>query len=96
MTPLERDIEKVKNKIKESEEKVRTINRLGPLGAASCGIVLIFFSLVMGFEVRFFSAGLLIILLAVIWGHLKSREVRALNEAIFHNKMRLYTLKKKL
>jgi hypothetical protein len=39
MTPKERDIEKLKNKIGESENKVKTANQNGPLVVAFVGIM---------------------------------------------------------
>jgi len=96
MTPKERDIEKLKNKIGESENKVKTANQNGPLAVAFVGIVLIFFTPVMGFGVEFFVIGLIIILLAVVWAYFKSRGVVALKEAIFRYKMEIYKIEKNL
>jgi hypothetical protein len=40
--------------------------------------------------------GLIVALSSVIWADRKSREMKALREEMFMNKMRLYTLRKKL
>ena len=87
MTPKERDIEKLKNKINESENTLKTANQNGPLMVAFVGIVLILFTPVMGFGVEFVVIGLITILLAVVWAYFKSTEVVALKEAIFRYKM---------
>jgi len=42
MTPNERDIEKLKNKIAESKNTIKTANQNGALVVAFAGIVLIF------------------------------------------------------
>jgi hypothetical protein len=94
MTPEERDIEKLKNKIEESESKLKTANQNGPLVVAFAGIVVIFLTPVMGFGVEFFVIGLIIVLLAVVWAYFKSSEVVALKEAIFRYKMELYKIEK--
>ena len=94
MTPKERDIEKLKNKIEESENTLKTANQNGPLVVAFVGIILIFFTPVMGFGVEFFIIGLIVVLLAVIWAYFKSTEVVALKEAIFRYKMLLYKIER--
>ena len=94
MTPEERDIVKLKNKIEESEKKLKTAHQNGPLVVAFVGIVLIFFTPVMGFGVEFFVFGLIMILSAVVWAYFKSREGVALKEAIFCYKMELYKIEK--
>jgi len=94
MTPKERDIEKLKNKITESEKKVKTANQNVPLVVAFVGIVVLFITLVMGFKVEFFVIGIIIILFAVIWAYFKKREVVTLKEAIFRYKMELYKIEK--
>lgn len=94
MTPKERDIEKLKNKIEESENTLKTANQNGPLVVAFVGIILIFFTPVMGFGVEFFIIGLIIVLLAVVWAYFKTRDVLAQKEAIFLYKMKLYKIEK--
>ncbi len=94
MTPKERDIEKLKNNIEESENRLKTANQNGPLVVAFIGSVVLFFTPVMGFGVEFFVIGLMIVLSAVVWAYFKSRDIVALKEAIFHYKMDLYKLEK--
>ena len=72
MTPKERDIEELKNKIKESENTIKTANQNRPLAVAFIGIVLCLFP-VMGFGVEFFVIGLIIVLLAIVWKYFKTR-----------------------
>jgi len=96
MTPLERDIEQLKIKIEQSDTKIKAINWNGPVAVGVGSIVIIFFTFIMGFDVTIFFIGLIIALSAVIWADRKSKEMKVLREEIFVNKMRLYTLKKKL
>ena len=96
MTPRERDIEKLRNKIEESENTLTTANQNGPLGVAFVGIVVIFFTPVVGFGVEFFVLGLIMVLLAVVWAYFKSSEVVAQKEAIFRYKMEIYKIEKNL
>jgi len=96
MTPLERDIEQLKIKIEQSDTKIKAINWNGPVVVGVGSIVIIFFTFIMGFDVTIFFIGLIIALSAVIWADRKSKEMKVLREEIFVNKMRLYTLKKKL
>ena len=95
MTPEERDIVKLKNKIEKSEKKLKTANQNGPLVVAFVGIILIFFTPVMGFGVEFFVIGLIIVLLAVVWAYFKTREAVKLKEATFLYKMEIYRIEKK-
>ena len=95
MTPKERDIEKLRNKIEESENTLTTANQNGPLVVAFVGIVVIFFTPVVGFGVEFFVLGLIMVLLAVVWAYFKSSEVVAQKEAIFRYKMELYKIERK-
>ena len=94
MTPKERDIKELKNKIKESENTIKTANQNGPLAVAFIGIVLCLFP-VMGFGVEFFVIGLIIVLLAVVWAYFKTREAVKLKEAIFLYKMEIYRIENK-
>jgi hypothetical protein len=94
MTPKERDIRKLIDKIEKSENAIKTANQNGPLTVAFIGIVLCLFP-VMGFGVEFFVIGLIIVLLAVLWAYFKTREVVAQKEAIFQYKMALYKIEKK-
>ena len=94
MTPKERDIKELKNKIEEYENTIKTANQNGPHAVAFIGIVLCLFP-VMGFGVEFFVIGLIIVLLAVVWAYFKTREVVAQKEAIFRYKMELYKIEKK-
>ena len=96
MTPLERDIQLLVNKIEESEKKSKTLTWNGPVVTGLAGFVIILISLIIGFDARFFFIGLVIVLSAVIWAYVKSREMQGLKKSIFSDKMRLYTLKKKL
>ena len=95
MTPKERDIEKLRNKIEESENTLTTANQNGPLVVAFVGIILIFFTPVMGFGVEFFVIGLIVVLLAVVWAYFKTREAVKLKEAIFLYKMEIYRIENK-
>jgi hypothetical protein len=94
MTPKERDIEELKNKIEESENKLKTANQNGPLVVAFVGIVL-FLTSVIGLGVGFFGIGFIMVLLAVVWVYSKSREAVNLKEAIFLYKMEIYKIEKK-
>ena len=94
MTPRERDIEHLKNKIEEAENKIKTANQNGPLVITGIGIIVIFFTPVMGFSVEFFIMGLIIVLFAVVWAYFKSKEVVAQKEAIFRYKMDLYKIER--
>jgi hypothetical protein len=95
MTPKERDIEKFKNKIEESENKLKRTNQNGPLVVAFVGIVLFFFSLFLGLSAGFFGIGLILVLSAGVWAIFKSKEAAHLKEAIFLYKMELYRLERK-
>ena len=53
MTPKERDIKELKNKIEVSENTIKTANQNGPLVVAFIGIAIIFFTLAMDFGVEF-------------------------------------------
>jgi hypothetical protein len=94
MTPKERDIRKLIDKIEKSENAIKTANQNGPITVAFIGIVFCLFP-VMGFGVEFFVIGLIIVLLAVLWAYFKTREVVAQKEAIFQYKMELYKIEKK-
>ena len=94
MTPRERDIEKLRNKIEESENTLTTANQNGPLVVAFVGIILMFFTPVMGFGVEFFVIGLIMVLLAAVWKYFKTREAVKLKETIFLYKMKLYKIEK--
>ena len=48
MTPEERDIKELKNKIEESEHTLKTVNQKCPLVVAFAGIVVVCLTLVMG------------------------------------------------
>ena len=94
MTPKERDIEKLENKIEESENTLKTANQNGPLAVAFIGIVVCLFP-GMGFGVEFFVIGLIVVLLAVVWAYFKTREAVKLKEAIFLYKMEIYRIENK-
>ena len=94
MTPKERDIEKLKNKIHASEITLKTANQHGPLIVAFFGIVscLIF---VMGLRVGFFILGLILVLSAVVWAYFKTQKAVKLKDAIFVYKMEIYRINNK-
>jgi hypothetical protein len=94
LTPKERDIEKLKNKIQESENMLKTVNQNGPFVIAGIGIVscLTFF---MGFNSGFFVLGLFLILSAVIWAYFKTQQAVKLKNAIFGYKMEIYRIENK-
>ena len=94
MTPKERDIEKLKHKIQESENMLKTANQHGPLIVAGIGIVSCL-TLIMGFSIGFFIIGLLVILSAVIWAYFKTQKVVKLKDAIFGYKMEIYRIENK-
>ena len=96
MTPLERDIEQLKTKIEQSDNKIKAINWNGPIVVGVGSVVIIFLTFIMGFDVTILFMGLIVALSAVIWADRKSREMKVLREEMFVNKMRLYTLRKKL
>lgn len=96
MTPLERDIEQLKIKIEQSDNQIKAINWNGPIVVGAGGVVIIFLTFIRGFDVTILFMGLIIALSAVIWADRKSREMKVLREEMFVNKMRLYTLRKKL
>ena len=94
LTPKERDIEKLKNKISESENTLKTANQNGPLIVAFFGIVscLIF---VMGLSIGFFILGLILVLSAVVWAYFKTQKAVKLKDAIFVYKMEIYRIENK-
>jgi tellurite resistance protein TehA-like permease len=94
LTPKERDIEKLQQKIQESENMLKTANQHGPFIIAGIGIVssLTFF---MGFSIGFFVLGLLLILSAVIWAYFKTQQAVKLKNAIFGYKMEIYRIENK-
>jgi hypothetical protein len=94
MTPKERDIENLKNKITESEYTLKTANRNGPLIVAFFGIVSCL-TFVMGLSAGFFLLGLILVLSAVVWAYFKTREAVKLKESIFHDKMEIYRIENK-
>jgi len=94
MTPKERDIEGLKNKIGESENKLKTVNQNGPLVVAFVGIVL-FLTPVMGLPAGFSGIGFIMVLCAVVWAYFKSKEAVKLKEAIFLYKMEIYRIERK-
>jgi len=94
MTPKERDIEELKNKIEESENKRKTANQHGPLILACAGIALCLTPL-MGLSIGFFGIGSIMVLSAVVWASFKSREAAKLKEAIFLYKMEIYRIENK-
>jgi uncharacterized membrane protein len=94
MTPQERDIEKLKNKIEDSENKLRTANQNRPLVLAIFGIIACL-TFILGLSAGFFVMGLIMILVAVVWSYLKSRELVALKQAIFRYKMDIYRIENK-
>jgi len=94
MTPKERDIEKLKNKINESENTLKTANRNGPLIVGFFGIVscLIF---VLGLSIGFFILGLILVLSAVVWAYFKTQKAVQLKNAIFVYKMEIFRIENK-
>jgi len=94
MTPKERDIEKLKNKINESENTLKTANRNGPLIVGFFGIVSCL-TFVMGFSVGFFILGLILVLSAVVWAYFKTQNAVKLKNAIFAYKMEIYRINNK-
>jgi hypothetical protein len=94
MTPKEKDIEGLKNKIEESENTLKTLNQNGPLVVAFAGIG-VCLTLVMGLSVGFFGIGFIMVLSAVVWAYFKTREAVKQKEAIFLYKMEIYRIEKK-
>jgi hypothetical protein len=94
MTPKERDIKELKNKIEESENTLKTVNQKGPLVVAFAGIV-VCLTLVMGLSVGFFGIGFIMVLSAVVWAYFNTREAVKQKEAIFLYKMEIYRIEKK-
>jgi len=94
MTPKERDIAELKNKIAESEQKLKTANQHGPLVVGCVGIVLCL-TLVTGLSVGFFGIGFILVLSAVVWAYFRTKEAVKLKEAIFHYKMGIYRIENK-
>jgi hypothetical protein len=94
MTPKERDIEKLKNKITESENTLKTANQNGPLIVAFFGIVSCL-TFVMGLSVGFFILGLILVLSAVVWAYFKTQKAVKLKDAIFVYKMEIYRIENK-
>ena len=94
MTPKERDIEKLKNKITEAENSLKTTNQHGPRIVAFCGIVLCL-AFVMGSGAGFCILGLLLVLSAVVWAFFKTQKAVQLKNAIFADKMEIYRIENK-
>jgi uncharacterized membrane protein YphA (DoxX/SURF4 family) len=94
ITPRERDIEELKNKIEESENKLKRANQKGPLVVAVLGILLCL-TLFTGLSVGFFAVGLILILSAVVWAYTRTRELVKQKESIFLNKMEIYRIENK-
>jgi hypothetical protein len=94
MTPKERDIEKLKEKINESEHTLKTANQNGPLIIAFFGIVSCL-SFVLGSGVGFFILGLILVLSAVVWAYSKTQKAVHLKNAIFMHKMEIYRIENK-
>lgn len=94
MTPKERDLEKLKNKITESENMLKTANQNGPLIVAFSGIVSCL-AFVLGLPVGFFILGLMLVLSAVVWAYFKTQKVVQLKNAIFVYKMEIYRIENK-
>jgi len=94
MTPKERDIEKLKNKISESENSLKTANQHGPLIVAFFGIVSCL-TFILGLSAGFFILGLILVLSAVIWAYFKTQKAVKLKNAIFGYKMKIYRIENK-
>ena len=94
ITPRERDIVELKNKIEESESKLKRANQKGPVVVAVLGILLCL-TLFTGVSVGFFAVGLILILSAVVWAYTRTRETVKQKESIFLNKMEIYRIENK-
>jgi len=94
MTPKERDIEKLKNKIAASENSLKTANQKGPRIVAFFGIVSCL-TFAMGFRVEFFILGLILVLSAVVWAYFKTQKAVKLKDEIFVYKMEIYRIENK-
>jgi len=94
MTPKERDIEGLKNKITKSEEMLKNANQHGPLVVACVGILLCL-TLVTGVSLWFFGIGFILVLSAVVWAYFRIQETVKLKESIFHYKMEIYRIENK-
>jgi hypothetical protein len=94
MTPKERDIEKLKNKITESENSLKTANQHGPRIVAFFGIV-VCLTFVLGSGVEFLILGLILVLSAVVWAYFKTQKTVQLKNAIFVYKMEIYRIENK-
>ena len=94
MTPKERDIAELKNKIAESEQKLKTANQHGPLIVAFFGIVSCL-TFILGLSAGFFILGLILVLSAVIWAYFKTQKAVKLKNAIFGYKMEIYRIENK-
>jgi len=94
MTPKERDIAELKNKIAGSEEKLKNAHQHGPLVLACVGIALCL-TLVTGLSLWFFGIGFILVLSAVVWAYFRTKETVKLKEAIFHDTMEIYRIENK-
>jgi hypothetical protein len=91
MTPQERDIEKLKNKIHEAETTLKTKNQNGPVIVAFFGIISCL-AFGMGLSIGFFILGFILVLSAVAWAYFKTQEAVKLKDAIFVYTMEIYRI----
>ena len=92
MTPKEKRIEQVKNKIAESKNELKGSNQNGPLVVGFVGILLMLISVIF---IAGFGIGFIMVLSAVVWAYFNTREAVKQKEAIFLYKMEIYRIEKK-
>jgi hypothetical protein len=92
MTPKEKRIEQMKNRIDESKKELEGSSQVGPVVVIFFGIVL-FLSSARGY-VLFSGIGFITVLLGIVWAYSKSNRVTKLKKEIYQYEGELYNLEK--